>query len=86
MGLDCGELVGRNLDHLATLVDMHQSKLVNETTGENAEPGLAHQVGRAVAIEGKRRGSKAWLFGAYTFLVLWGMAYLVLFFTDRLPF
>ncbi len=33
-----------------------------------------------------RRASKAWLFGAYTLLTLWGMAYLVLFFTDRLPF
>jgi hypothetical protein len=79
-------LVGWNLDHRVTVVDMHQGKLVNETTRENAEPGLAHQVGRAATIDGKRRGSKAWLFGAYTFLVLWGMAYLVLFFTDRLPF
>jgi hypothetical protein len=67
-------------------VDMSQSKLVNETTDEDAGSGLAHQGGRVVAIEGKRRGSKAWLFGAYTFLILWGMAYLVLFFTDRLPF
>ncbi len=33
-----------------------------------------------------RRASKAWVFGAYTLLALWGMAYLVLFFTDRLPF
>ncbi len=75
-----------NLDHRVTIVDMRQSKPVNETTGEKADPGLARQGGRVTAIEGKRRGSKAWLFGAYTFLVLWGMAYLVLFFTDRLPF
>lgn len=37
-------------------------------------------------VETKRRGSRAWLFGAYTFLFIWGMAYLVLYFTDRLPF
>jgi hypothetical protein len=67
-------------------VDMRERKLVNETINEDAGSDLAHQGGRAVAIEGKRRGSKAWLFGAYTFLILWGMAYLVLFFTDRLPF
>ncbi len=33
----------------------------------------------------KRKGSRAWLFGAYTFLVVWGAAYLVLLFTNRLP-
>jgi hypothetical protein len=86
VGLDCGEVVGWYLDHRVTIVNMRQSKPVNETTGEKAGPGLARQGGRVTAIEGKRRGSKAWLFGAYTFLVLWGMAYLVLFFTDRLPF
>ena len=37
------------------------------------------------AVGAKRRGSRVWLFGAYTFLVVWGMAYLVLYFTDRLP-
>jgi hypothetical protein len=68
------------------MVEMHQSKPFNEKKGENADSGLAHQDGAVAAIEGKRRGSKAWLFGAYTFLILWGMAYLVLFFTDRLPF
>ncbi|UCC81457.1 MAG: hypothetical protein JSW46_10580 [Gemmatimonadota bacterium] len=67
-------------------MNMHQGKPINKTTGENADSGLAHQVGTVAAIEAKRRGSKAWLFGAYTFLILWGMAYLVLFFTDRLPF
>ncbi len=86
MGLDCGEVVGWYLDHRVTIVDMRQGKLGNETTGENADSGVAHQGGRVAAIEGKRRGSRAWLFGAYTFLILWGMAYLVLFFTDRLPF
>lgn len=65
---------------------MRESKLINETTSADAGSGLAHQGGTVAAIEGKRRGSKAWLFGAYTFLILWGMAYLVLFFTDRLPF
>jgi hypothetical protein len=29
--------------------------------------------------------SRGWLFGAYTFLFVWGLAFLVLFFTDRLP-
>ncbi len=34
----------------------------------------------------ERRGShKAWLFGAYTLLLVWGVAYLVLLFTDKLP-
>lgn len=33
-----------------------------------------------------RRGrARAFLLGAYTFLFVWAMAYLVLFFTDRLP-
>ncbi len=32
-----------------------------------------------------RRRSFMWLFGAYTFLVAWSAAFLVLFFTDRLP-
>lgn len=74
MGLDCGEVVGRYRNHRALIVAMHQSKLTDETTEHGADSGPA------------RRVSKAWLFGAYTFLVLWGMAYLVLFFTDRLPF
>jgi hypothetical protein len=86
VGLDCGEDVGWYLDHRALIVDMHQSKLANETTKKHADPGLSHQGDRVAAIDGRRRGSKAWLYGAYTFLVLWGMAYLVLFFTDRLPF
>jgi len=29
--------------------------------------------------------SRAWLLGAYTFLLLWGTTFLVLYFTDRLP-
>ncbi len=32
-----------------------------------------------------RRGSRIWLFGAYTFLLAWSAAFLVLFFTNRLP-
>lgn len=86
MGLDCGEVVGRYLVHQAHIVGMHQGKPVNESTESDAGSGLAHQGVRVAAIEGKQRGSKAWLFGAYTFLILWGMAFLVLFFTDRLPF
>ena len=37
------------------------------------------------ATEPASAGGRNWLFGAYAFLVLWGVAYLVLFFTDRLP-
>ena len=41
----------------------------------------------AAAVEPvPRRGAKAWLLGAYTLLTLWGVAYLLLYFTDRLPF
>jgi hypothetical protein len=85
VGLDCCR-VAVALGSPCTKVDTLESKLVNETTDENARSGLAHQGGGAVPIEGERKGSKAWLFGAYTFLIVWGMAYLVLFFTDRLPF
>ena len=46
---------------------------------------LAPQVSVAIPPAAPRKGHKAWLFGAYTFLVVWGMAYLVLLFTDRLP-
>lgn len=31
------------------------------------------------------RGGRAWLFGAYALLIVWGAAYLALFFTDHLP-
>ncbi|MEE9155104.1 MAG: hypothetical protein V3U38_00545 [Gemmatimonadota bacterium] len=44
------------------------------------------QEGPAAVESTSMRGSRVWLLGAYTFLTLWGMAYLVLFFTDRLPF
>lgn len=43
------------------------------------------RVTRAVAMSQPRKGRKGWIFGAYTFLLLWGVAYLVLFFTNRLP-
>ena len=43
------------------------------------------RVTRAVAMSQARKGRKGWIFGAYTFLLLWGVAYLVLFFTNRLP-
>jgi len=64
---------------------MQERKPINETPSPEARPGPVRQGSRAPAIEGKRGGAKAWLLGAYTFLILWGMAYLVLFFTDRLP-
>jgi len=53
---------------------------------EFASGGRARVESRATVVEGKPRGRKAWLFGAYTFLFLWGLAYLVLLFTNRLPF
>jgi len=43
------------------------------------------RVTRAVAMSQAPKRRKGWLFGAYTFLLLWGVAYLVLFFTNRLP-
>jgi hypothetical protein len=64
---------------------MQERKSVNENPSQDAGPDLVSPGSRAAAIEAKRGGKKAWLFGAYTFLILWGMAYLVLFFTDRLP-
>lgn len=48
-------------------------------------PDLAPIESKSAGIEARRRGSRALLLGAYTFLILWGVAYLVLFFTDRLP-
>ena len=67
-------------------VTMIEGNLANKSTQDSTGTDLAPQASGAVAVDGKRRGARAMLFGAYTFLVLWGMAYLVLFFTDRLPF
>ena len=53
---------------------------------ELASGGLARVESRATVVEEKPKGRKGWLFGAYTFLLLWGLAYLVLLFTNRLPF
>lgn len=39
----------------------------------------------SAGVPGKRGRSRVWLLGAYTFLIAWGVAYLVLYFTDRLP-
>jgi hypothetical protein len=52
---------------------------------EGSSASLAPQVSRAIPPDTPRKGYRAWLFGAYTFLVVWGTAYLVLLFTDRLP-
>jgi hypothetical protein len=65
---------------------MQEGKTSHQTVSESAGSRLAAGAGEVATVEEKRKGSKAWLFGAYTFLILWGMAYLVLFFTDRLPF
>ncbi len=43
--------------------------------------------GRAAAEDADSRwAARAGIFGAYTLLLAWGAAYLVLFFLDRLPF
>ncbi len=64
-----------------TLRALNKRKMDNLTEPSGSE--LARQAEVAAAEDG--RGSRAWLWGAYTFLFLWGMTYLVLFFTDRLP-
>ena len=40
----------------------------------------------AAAVDESSGGPRVWLAGAYALLVAWGLVYLVLFFTDRLPF
>ena len=60
--------------------------MANQMREEFASGGRARVESRATVVAGKSRGRKAWLFGAYTFLFLWGLAYLVLLFTNRLPF
>lgn len=66
---------------------MTESKSANQKTfGTRKARETASADSRVAVVENTRRGSKAWLFGAYTFLLLWGVAYLVLFFTNRLPF
>lgn len=52
-----------------------QSDMLTDPDTTDTETPGARGSGRARAL----------LFGAYTFLFVWGMAYLVLFFTDRLP-
>ena len=63
---------------------MSESNLANDIVVQDTE-ALELSPVEAGAGSAKRRGSKAWLFGAYTFLFVWGMAFLVLYFTDRLP-
>ncbi|MGD8869614.1 MAG: hypothetical protein PVI01_18490 [Gemmatimonadales bacterium] len=64
---------------------MKKSRITNQV-GDGIASGLARVESQATTIEEKPRGRKGWLFGAYTFLLLWGLAYLVLLFTNRLPF
>jgi hypothetical protein len=42
-------------------------------------------VSSQVEVTETQSGSRVWLLGAYTFLMLWGTAFLALYFTDRLP-
>lgn len=62
------------------LADPRNINTSNDLAVVPGEPG-------ATAVEPVNpRGAKAWLLGAYTLLTLWGVAYLLLYFTDRLPF
>lgn len=66
--------------------EMKKSRITNQVGDGIPSGGLARVESRATTIEEKPRGRKGWLFGAYTFLLLWGLAFLVLLFTNRLPF
>ncbi len=60
--------------------NMHNQKIDEHDSDWQLAPASdGHRVGEG------RRGSRMWLFGAYTFLVVWSAAFLVLFFTNRLP-
>lgn len=59
---------------------MHNQNIdEHDTDWQLAPANDGHGVGEG------RRSSRMWLFGAYTFLVVWSAAFLVLFFTNRLP-
>ncbi|UCC47552.1 MAG: hypothetical protein JSV41_08600 [Gemmatimonadota bacterium] len=65
---------------------MLERKVADQIALEEANtPALAPVEAGPAGVDGKRRRSRAWLLGAYTFLIAWGVAYLILFFTDRLP-
>lgn len=63
-----------------------QPAALRNISNDNELPVIPGEPAAAVAEPVARRGAKAWLFGAYTLLTLWGLAYLLLYFTDRLPF
>jgi hypothetical protein len=63
-------------------VEGEKRKMPNRKLEQHNSPD---RTTRAVAVSQARKGRRGWLFGAYTFLLLWGVAYLVLFFTNRLP-
>jgi len=66
--------------------NMIERRLSNQKKSKDSKsPDRAPHDVTAVALAEPRKGKKAWLFGAYTFLFVWGVAYLVLFFTNRLP-
>lgn len=60
---------------------MRTRHIANQKEIEDSAP-----VEAVAAVDESTGGSRIWLFGAYTLLVGWGLTYLVLFFTDRLPF
>jgi hypothetical protein len=50
------------------------------------EEGLGPGGGGELRMEGgEEPGVGGWVYGAYALLLLWGAAYLTLFFSDRLP-
>jgi hypothetical protein len=65
---------------------MKKRRIANQTIEDVKSGAVARVETRVAVVEEKPKGSRAWLFGAYTFLLLWGIAYLVLLFTNRLPF
>lgn len=73
--------------HPTALQEMTDRNLTNRTSVADDDGGPAKTPSEAGAqmFEAEGSSARAWLYGAYTFLILWGMAYLVLFFTDRLP-
>lgn len=64
---------------------MKERKLSNQHSPEDKSPERAPGDAAVLAADQPRRGARAWLFGAYAFLFVWGVAYLVLLFTNRLP-
>ncbi len=62
-----------------------ETKTETETNTRDTRSGSASSDLQPEGAEHRGSGGRKWVFGAYTLLLVWGVAYLVLFFTDRLP-